>query len=216
MTRRRAIGIAAVIGLVAGVLIFFGRGGDNGARPTASAPPVRAAAVTPVRAATPEATEDGARAAAIHAATASQRWLYLEDEQIRTEVRALATQRAAPRLERDTVAEISLARRSLSASPGRVWWIVRPLAWRLELLTSETASVSVWTVTVLSAADVAVPQADWVTLAVDLEWTGDRWLVDGIRDDPGPTPAVSPRDEPWQPEPFDDALDRFTRMDPAA
>jgi hypothetical protein len=212
---RLAIVLGAALAVVAGVLIVSDAGNSDATRAAASASSARTREVPPAQEAGPVATEEGARAAAIRAATASQRWLYLNDEQIRAEVRALATPRAAPRLERDTVAELSLARGSLSASPGRVWWIVRPLAWRVESLTSEAARVSVWTVTVLSASDVAVPQADWVTLAVDLEWTQGRWLLDGIRDEPGPTPALGPRDEPWQPEPFDDALDRFTRMESA-
>ena len=39
-----------------------------------------------------------------------------------------------------------------------------------------------------------------------------RWLLESIEDEPGPTPICGVRDEPWQPEPFDDALDGFVRI----
>lgn len=42
------------------------------------------------------------------------------------------------------------------------------------------AEASVWVVTVLSAADVALPQADWLTLDMDLAWRGGRWLLESI------------------------------------
>jgi hypothetical protein len=147
---------------------------------------------------------------------AAQRWLYLNDTQLESEVRAVATPEAADRLVREELEQVSVARASLATSPGRVWWVVRPLAWRADTATRDTARVSVWTLTVLSAADVALPQADWLTVTVDLKWSNGRWLVDAIRDQPGPTPATGLRDEPWQPEPFDDALSGFSRIDDAA
>lgn len=157
-------------------------------------------------------TRDGARAAALEAATASQRWLYMDDAHIAAAVRAMATPRAADRLVHDTVDQVAVARRSLATSAGRVWWIVRPLAWRIDSLEADQARVSVWTVTVLSAADVAVPQADWLTVSVELLWVGDGWLVDAVNDQPGPTPGLGPRDKPWEAEPLDEALAGFTRV----
>jgi hypothetical protein len=38
---------------------------------------------------------------------------------------------------------------------------------------------------------------------------GERGSID---DTVGPTPMSGVRDEPWQPEPFDDALDGFERV----
>jgi hypothetical protein len=170
------------------------------------------------RAAIPAAKPDaaGAREAALATVAAAQRWLYLNDTQLESEVRAVATPEAADRLVREELEQVSVARASLATSPGRVWWVVRPLAWRADTATRDTARVSVWTLTVLSAADVALPQADWLTVTVDLKWSNGRWLVDAIRDQPGPTPATGLRDEPWQPEPFDDALSGFSRIDDAA
>ncbi len=157
-------------------------------------------------------SEEGAREAAIAYATASQRWLHLSDDELEAAVRALSSEDAAERLVQEVVAEVSLARDALVRSAGPVWWLVRPLAWRLENYSPERARVAVWTVSVLSAADVAVPQADWLTVTVELVWEAGDWRVDDVRDTPGPTPMVGVRDQPWQPEPFDDALAGFERL----
>jgi hypothetical protein len=157
--------------------------------------------------------EDGAVAAAIAYATASQRWLYLTDDEITAAVTEIATQVAAQRLAADVVSEIRTARDQLGASPGRVWWLVRPLAWRLDHHSGDEARVSVWVVTVLSAAEVAAPQTEWMTVTIDLAWVEDNWRVDAVHDAPGPTPTTGPRDQPWDAEPFDDTLAGFTRMD---
>jgi hypothetical protein len=68
-------------------------------------------------------------------------------------------------------------------------------------------------VSVLSATGVAVPQTEWTTTMLDLEWTDGGWRVAAVHDTRGPTPAVGPNDQPWQPEEFDDGLDGFTRID---
>jgi hypothetical protein len=156
--------------------------------------------------------EAGARAAAMTYAAASQRWLYLDDGAVNAAVAAIATPSAAPALARDVLDDVRMARESLATSAGRVWWFVRPLAVNVETYTPARARVAVWTVTVLSASDVALPQSDWTTVTIDLAWDGD-WRVDAITDEPGPTPMLGPRDQPWQPEPFDDALDGFERVD---
>lgn len=157
--------------------------------------------------------EPGAVAAAIAYATASQRWLYFTDDEIDAAIGEIATPVAAPRLAEDVVADISMAREQLAQSSGRIWWLVRPLAWRVDHFRDTEARVSVWTVTILSAAGVAAPQAEFLTVTLDLAWTDGDWRVDGVRDTPGPTPITGPQDQPWDAEPFDQALDGFTRMD---
>ena len=159
------------------------------------------------------ADEPGAVAAAVAYATASQRWLYFTDEEISAAVAEIATPVAAPRLAQDVVADISMAREQLSQSQGPIWWIVRPLAWRVEQFRDSEARVSVWTVTILSAAGVAAPQSEYLTITLDLAWVEGDWRVDGVRDSPGPTPITGPQDQPWDAEPFDQALDGFTRID---
>lgn len=161
-------------------------------------------------------TEQGAVAAAMSYAAASQRWLYFTDDEIAAAVAVLATPQAAEQLTVEVTSEIALARGELARSPGRVWWLVRPMATRVEFATATTARVSVWTVTVLSAIEVAVPQAEWLTVSVDLAWLDGDWRVDGVRSTPGPTPMLSPKDEPWTSDRFDDGLDGFTRVDTGA
>jgi hypothetical protein len=149
----------------------------------------------------------------VRVATAAQDWLYLTDEQIAAEVTGLATPEAGPWLAEETVAEIRSARGQLGVSPGPVWWLVRPMATHVERADTDTARVSVWVVTVLSAVEVAAPQSEWMTVTVDLEWTPGGWRVDGVREEPGPTPMTGPRDDPWDAVPFDDALTGFVRLD---
>jgi hypothetical protein len=159
------------------------------------------------------ADQDGAVAAAVSYATASQRWLYFNDDEIRAAIAEIATPVAAPRMTDEIVLDVSTARQQLGASPGRIWWLVRPLAWRVEHHDADDARVSVWVITILSAAEVAAPQSEFMTVTLDLAWVDGDWRVDGVRDAPGPTPLSGPQDQPWDAVPFDDALDGFTRLD---
>jgi len=143
----------------------------------------------------------------------AQRWLYWTDEQITEVLFEMATDEVAERLAAEMVASIRLARDELSRSSGPVWWLVHPLAWKVQRFSSQQATVEVWTMRLLSAADIAVPQTEWVTIVMDLEWQAGTWRLASFQDVAGPTPMTGPRDEPWQPEPFDDALDGFTRLD---
>jgi hypothetical protein len=159
--------------------------------------------------------ETGAVAASLAYTALSQRWLYASDDEVAAMVAGVAAPHAEERLTREVLAEVRTARRELAASPGRVWWLVHPLAWKTLAYSPSAASVAVWTVTVLSAAEVAAPQAEWMTVTVDLSWTDGGWRVETVNDRPGPTPMTGPRDDPWDAEPFDDALAGFTRLDGA-
>jgi hypothetical protein len=178
--------------------------------PTGATGPTAEVAGMPVGFAT---GEDGAVAAAISYATAAQRWLYFSDAQIEVAIAEIATPVAAPRIAEDVVADVSMARSQLAQSSGRVWWLVRPLAWRVDDYRDTQARMSVWTVSILSAAGVAAPQTEFVTVTLDLVYLDGDWRVDAVRDTPGPTPITGPHDQPWDAEPFDRALDGFTRMD---
>jgi hypothetical protein len=221
------VAVVAAVMLVVGVTVtrFFG-GGDNRAESRTaaeSADPTPRPAV-PAGATGPSmeragldvgfaADQDGAVAAAVSYATASQRWLYFTDDEIRDAIAEIATPIAAPRMADEIVLDVSTAREQLGASPGRIWWLVRPLAWRVEHHDAAEARVSVWVITILSAAEVAAPQSEFRTVTLDLAWVDGDWRVDGVRDTPGPTPLSGPQDQPWDAEPFDDALDGFTRLD---
>jgi hypothetical protein len=129
-------------------------------------------------------------------------------------VAAVATPEAASRLSGEVTAEVRLLRDALLASPGPVWWVVRPLAAKVESYSSEQARVGVWVVGVLSAADVAVPQSHWVTVTVVLRWTGGAWRVDAVTERPGPTPVLDASDEPWLPEDLAATLAGFEPLEP--
>ena len=159
-----------------------------------------------------EHSEEGARAAAVSMATASQDWLYLGDAEVDAAVRARGTDEAGPALAAETVARLGEARRALGASPGRVWWIVRPLATRVEHFDAARARVVVWTVSVLSATGVALPQADWARVEVELVWSDGAWRCAAVTETPGPTPTGGAKDRPWQAAAFDDALVGFARV----
>lgn len=173
------------------------------------------APATPGERPTPSAgdrTEAGAVAAALDLATAPQAWLYLTDADLEAAVRAVATSAAADQLVEEVVGEVTVVRDALARSPGRVWWVVRPLASRVDAFSADRAQVSVWTVTVLSAADVAMPQSDWFITSLDLRWERGSWRLAATSDIPGPTPQLGGRDRAWEPEPFDEALSRFQRV----
>ena len=225
-TRRRpgvrALGLVICAAVVPGAALVAGMTASDG--PTAERPVDHSIATVPGPggeehgasrgAATPQGRDErGAAAAAVVYAAAPQRWLYLSDDEIAAAVGEIASPDAAGRLAAENVAEIHAAREQLAESPGRVWWIVHPLAWRVEAFGEGRATVAVWTVTVLSAADVAMPQTEWVTVSLDLVWVDGAWRMDDIRSQPGPTPMTGPGDRPWEPEPFDAALDGFTRLD---
>lgn len=211
-----ATGVAVfVLGVLAGALV-----NSSGSTSTDDAVPPTASDSTPSEEEPGKPDSDGRLAGfddaleetAVEYATASQRWLYLTDEEIEAEIREIAVPSSSDGLVEKTVGELSVARDGLMRSAGRVWWFVRPLAVKSASVTDSRAEVSVWVVTVLSAADVAVPQADWTTLDLVLVRGDDRWLLESIDDEPGPTPISGVRDEPWEPEPFDDALDGFERI----
>jgi hypothetical protein len=209
-----AAGIAIfVVGLIVGAVL------SGSGQPRDDDPPMRRAPSKPDDVSSGLAGDEGelstertAEDAAVEYATASQQWLYLTDEEIEAEVRRIASPATADRLVEETVGELGLARDGLMQSAGGVWWFVRPLAVKTVSVSDARAEVSVWVVTVLSAADVAVPQADWATLDLVLVSRGDEWLLESIDDEPGPTPISGVRDDPWEPEPFDDALDGFVRI----
>jgi hypothetical protein len=216
-SRRRiaAAVLAAPACLAAGTALLRG-GSDGDDRPASSSPVVTNSTLQLASAEVDETealSEDGAAGAAVRVVAASQDWLYLTDDEVRAAVLAVATPGAGPALADLTVSDVSTARSDLGLSPGPVWWVVHPLASRVVGFASDAAQVEVWAVTVLAAVDIAAPQAEWLTVTVDLAWAGERWLVESIRDRPGPSPMLGPRDQPWDAAPFTDALDGFERLE---
>ena len=71
----------------------------------------------------------------------------------------------------------------------RLTWVEAPVTATLQASSSTTASVDVWTVSVLGAPDLGSPQQVWRTVHVDLELVAGAWLVTEATADAGPTPA---------------------------
>lgn len=218
MNRRRnhpAIRVAAVASAFAlGVVVHAMASDGEGAK--ASVPAEAAVDTQPPSASDsnlePIVDPAGALDTALDLASAPQTWLYLDDEELERQVRDVAAVASADALVEEVLGEVGAVRDALLSSPGRVWWIVRPLAWRVDSESERRAQVSVWAVSVLSAADVAMPQSEWQTTTFDLIFEGDDWKLVDTRETPGPTPQIGGRDSLWEPEPFDDALDGFTRV----
>lgn len=213
MTPRRfaAIGVAAATAF-AGIALLVSGGRSRADATTSSKRSVEPATTEAHRRATPGFSHDesGARRAAITYATSSERWLYLDDSAITRSVHAVATSGSADRLTADVLDEVRATREALVGAP-RTWWIVRPLASRVTATDARRAEVEVWVVTVLSATEVAEPQADWRTITLELRWERADWRVADVADSAGPTPAEGPRDRPWTAARLDRALEGFVR-----
>lgn len=162
----------------------------------------------------PAATADEAEGVetAITQATASQDWLYQSDDEVREAIQAASTPDAGDRLAREALTELDVARTALAGASGPVWWLVRPLAWRTIDRSGASMSVSVWTISILSARDLAAPQITFRTTTVDLVARDGRWLVANIASVDGPTPNLAPGALPDDSTTFDHALDGYTRI----
>lgn len=159
-----------------------------------------------------EGTESAAVTAALEVAPATQDWLYVTDEEIRADLDRLATVDAAPRLTHAATESATRARESLRGATGPVWWIVRPLAWRVERFSGRQATVTVWQIQILAARDVAAPQSRYRNVTVDLDWVDGQWLLSDLVETDGPAATPAPGDPVWDSHRFDQALEGFTRV----
>lgn len=156
-------------------------------------------------------TEEGAVAAAVSYAAASQSWLYLDDAQLEEAVGAVVAPTASSHLVDRVSSDVALLRDRLREADGTVWFVVAPLATKLDSFDSTTAVVRVWVVRVLSADGVAVPQSGWLTLTFELGWQGD-WKVTDLSEAEGPTPQLESGLQPWASRYLDETLVGFLRV----
>ncbi len=197
--------------LVVGVVVLATRSHPSPSPPASAADDPAHVVERPLPAGGADAA--GARAAAIEYATGPQRWLYMTDAAVTAELAAITGEEIGAAVIDDVVGELRLARDALSAAAGRVWWFVSPLATRVDPHGDGTrVRVSVWSVSVISAEGVAVPQSDYQTDVFDLAWRDGGWRIVGIAEAVGPTPTLVTRDEPWDARRFDEALDGFARL----
>jgi hypothetical protein len=71
----------------------------------------------------------------------------------------------------------------------RLSWVEAPLTATLVEQAADSATVDVWTVSVLGAPDTGPPQQVWRTVRVVLGLVDGAWLVADANADSGPTPA---------------------------
>jgi hypothetical protein len=161
-------------------------------------------------------TRAGAQAAAIaYTATLSQRLLYLEPAAAEAAVRAAAAGASEASLTADALDGLQAAREPLAQGTGATWWIVQPLAAKVEAFDTGRARVSVWLVRVLSRQGVVVPQSSWVTETVELVWEDGDWRLWSDTSIPGPTPVLDGSDLPASAAELDADLVGFELLDPA-
>jgi hypothetical protein len=80
---------------------------------------------------------------------------------------------------------------TLDVPVERLTWVEVPITAKVAELTGYSASVDVWTVSVLGAPSTGSPQQVWRTVHIDLELSSGRWLVSAANADQGPTPAAN-------------------------
>ena len=137
--------------------------------------------------------EAGAVAAAVSYTMAPQAWLYRSDEVVRASVEAVTVPAARADLVPGLVEDARLLRDELSEASGDVWFVVAPLATRVESYRDGPGHGAGVGHRVLSADGVAVPQAGWHTETFELAWVGGDWRIAGVEETEGPTPSARGR-----------------------
>lgn len=156
--------------------------------------------------------EAGAAAAGLSYAAAPQSWLYISDREIAEGVAAVTIADAREEITADVSQQVGLLRDELTNASGPVWFVVAPLAHRVEDYTGDRAVVRVWVVRVLSAEGVAMPQAGWQTVTLHLRWHGGDWKIASIDEEDGPTPQLETGLEPWAADYLAERLEGFSRV----
>jgi hypothetical protein len=156
--------------------------------------------------------EAGAVAAAVTYGTAPQVWLYLSDDQVAVSADAVIVERARDELVPRLVEDARLLRTEVTKAAGTVWFVVAPLATKVESYTDERAVVRVWVVRVVSADGVAVPQSGWQTLRLDLAWESGDWRIAAVDEAEGPTPQLEAGVQPWAADYLGAELAGFRRV----
>lgn len=214
--RRLAVAGAAALVFLAGMAARGALGDRSESESQAEAAPANPNETNDSTPAGFARSRDGAREAAIaYTATLSQRLLYLEPAEAEAAVRAIAANASVDTITRDVLAALETVREPLAAGMGATWWVVEPLAVKVEAHTTDRARVSVWTVRVLSRPGVVVPQSSWVTETVELVWERGDWRLWSDESTPGPTPVLDGSDVPTSAAELDTELTGFELLDPA-
>jgi hypothetical protein len=162
-------------------------------------------------------SEDGARQAALdYLVTVRQRLVYLTPEAGNDVLTAWAAPGvSAASISRD-VDEAAALRGRLAEDGGQVWWVVSPLAIRVDAYSPERVRVAVWQTSVIASgadpdvsAEATQPMVRFQTDTVELVWDVDRWAVWAVTSTDGPTPMLAPSLGIATPDAFLSTLDGF-------
>lgn len=148
--------------------------------------------------------------------TVQQRLVYLTPERGREVLAEWAATGVSPAsIDRD-VDEAASIRNRLAEDGGQIWWVVAPLATRVDAYSADRVRVSVWSLSLIaSGADRAVsreatqPMARFDVATVELVWEHDRWSVWSTTRVDGPTPMLAPSQPIATPDEFMSVLDGF-------
>jgi len=154
-------------------------------------------------------SQQGATAAAAAYVLTGQVLLGLPTTTLDEAVRAISSTASAS-VQVSTIAQqLDQLRAVLAPGTGPTRYLQAVLATRLDTFTPDRASVSVWSVGVLSRLGVAAPQAGWSTSVFDLVWERDDWKVATETITAGPAPALNDGTTPATSEDLAAALDGF-------
>lgn len=162
-------------------------------------------------------SERGARQVAVdYLVTVRQRLVYLTPQAGREVLTAWSAPGVAATVLEGEVTEATTIRERLAADGGDVWWVVAPLAIRVDAYTGERARVAVWlTALIASGANPEVsgeatqPMVRFQIDTVELVWSRDRWTVWSTTSVDGPTPMLAPSQPIATAEAFVTSLDGF-------
>jgi len=124
-------------------------------------------------------TEAGARAAAVaFVAHVGQAAAYLAPSEVEPLVRQVASERNIDTVLDSISAPAEHVRYLSLHGEGAVWWIVSPLAVRVDSMTDDTGTVSVWTSQTWSAPLPTKPTVTHSITRLGLVWERDDWRID--------------------------------------
>lgn len=109
-------------------------------------------------------------------------------------IETLASGRYGPTLAAESAAQLGEMSGELGAAgvaAQSVTFSELPLTASVVHADLASAEVEVWTVCVITVADVAAPRQVWRTVTVELVWEDADWRVDGWSTVSGPTPALA-------------------------
>lgn len=157
-----------------------------------------------------EHSDVGAEAAGIaFASEVEQQMLYLDSPAGERGQRQISAAARVDALVSERQRRSTDWRQTLQAGQGQLWWVVTPLAWRLETYTDQQARVDVWVAFVVSRQGAAAPKVWFGTSTLDLVWERDDWRVWSQSLGDGPTPQLSPTAKPSDANELASRLDGF-------